>query len=478
MAILNIQLISTGQPNAPTIVFIETNNTFAEVTATGFLNSVVSQGFALSETQMALVSTKTSPNSPDSQTRFLNVDYSNGSWSLVQNHSSGDAWLIGGNELPFELQPTILGATTNQSVSLRANNTQYIEFNTLSNSLILDAPTVRAPNIGTGVGVNIVYFDTGTGSFTWGAAGGAGSGWLLDGTNSGAGLKLGTNSADGFDLQVNGSTFCAIDSVGLSTWSGGAQFNSLFNVSSADVILIQSLENVTVQALAIGKQLQLYGDSVNLVGTDFININSNNNNVNINANSGQLNGHGATVVLSADTSFNMFTSNGGFQVNTANGDFQLFAGTGPTTGQLSLAAQDQVNIFSVSQTVNINANDPVNGTVSINGAAGNWSAGVAGIAGGVSAGSGCLIDSITGNVQFGASVGTVLIGALANTMDVVSGTVLTLSGGTQLDIVSADVRMSLLSDQAPVVAAPTISLPIGFKYVICDDATNQLYKMG
>lgn len=95
MAILNIDVNAIGQSGvAPKFIFIETNDTLATVTTTGYLNGIVSQNIPLAETDMALVSTKVTPNSKSSQVALFDVAKSGDNWSLVA--SSGTLTLANG----------------------------------------------------------------------------------------------------------------------------------------------------------------------------------------------------------------------------------------------------------------------------------------------------------------------------------------------------------------------------------------------
>lgn len=61
MSILNLQLGTAGADNiVPRICYINTNNTIAEVTATGYLNQAVQEGAAFLESDICLVTTKAS----------------------------------------------------------------------------------------------------------------------------------------------------------------------------------------------------------------------------------------------------------------------------------------------------------------------------------------------------------------------------------------------------------------------------------
>lgn len=82
MAILNVQVDLIGQAGqVPKLIYINTNDTIAAVTHAGYLNEIVSMGSQLSPTDMALVVTYATPNSPISN--FYHVVYASGNWSLV-----------------------------------------------------------------------------------------------------------------------------------------------------------------------------------------------------------------------------------------------------------------------------------------------------------------------------------------------------------------------------------------------------------
>jgi hypothetical protein len=86
MAILNFLLDTVGQVGvAPRFIYLNTNNTVAQVTATGYLNKFVSSGNKVYETDMAVVATKTTPSALTSSVQLFNVTYSAGNWSLTAN---------------------------------------------------------------------------------------------------------------------------------------------------------------------------------------------------------------------------------------------------------------------------------------------------------------------------------------------------------------------------------------------------------
>ncbi len=95
MPILNISPFQIGQSGIdPAFVFISTNNTLAQILAPGYLNGAVQKfGIPLSESQAALVSTKTSPNSGSTQVGMFGISKSGDNWSLITPSSSSTVTL-------------------------------------------------------------------------------------------------------------------------------------------------------------------------------------------------------------------------------------------------------------------------------------------------------------------------------------------------------------------------------------------------
>jgi len=83
MPILDFKVEQAGMSGVlPRVIYINTNDTVAEVTAAGYLNGIVQQNTPLYETDIALVSTKTSPSAASSQVAFYDVAKSGQNWSL------------------------------------------------------------------------------------------------------------------------------------------------------------------------------------------------------------------------------------------------------------------------------------------------------------------------------------------------------------------------------------------------------------
>ncbi len=94
MGIKNIVLDVTGLTGVnPRIVYIETDDTFAAVTTAGYLNHAVQLGNAFQESDMALVTTKTTPAATSVQVSWLDVAKSGTNWSLVPAAGAGSVTL-------------------------------------------------------------------------------------------------------------------------------------------------------------------------------------------------------------------------------------------------------------------------------------------------------------------------------------------------------------------------------------------------
>lgn len=84
MTVLSFNINEPGQAGVfPSMIRIQTNDTLATVMGTGYLNDLHEENVPIASGMMALVSTKTSPSSPYSSSSWLDIQYSNGNWSLV-----------------------------------------------------------------------------------------------------------------------------------------------------------------------------------------------------------------------------------------------------------------------------------------------------------------------------------------------------------------------------------------------------------
>lgn len=95
MPILNVSVNQVGQAGVfPAIIYILTNDTIAEVTATGYLNGLVQKfNIPLADSDMALVTTKTSPSASSTQVGWFEVSKSGENWSLASPAAPGSVVL-------------------------------------------------------------------------------------------------------------------------------------------------------------------------------------------------------------------------------------------------------------------------------------------------------------------------------------------------------------------------------------------------
>lgn len=95
MSILSYQIGEAGLSGVkPRVIYIETNDTLAAVTAPGYLNTLVDKfQVQLQEYDMALVSTKTTPSAASTQVAWLEVTKSGNNWSLTTTGSPGSVVL-------------------------------------------------------------------------------------------------------------------------------------------------------------------------------------------------------------------------------------------------------------------------------------------------------------------------------------------------------------------------------------------------
>lgn len=82
MAILQYQAGQAGLAGVfPSISYISTDDTIAEVTTAGYLNHLQAEGASLPRGAIALVATIASAGAPP-VSNFYHISYSSGNWSL------------------------------------------------------------------------------------------------------------------------------------------------------------------------------------------------------------------------------------------------------------------------------------------------------------------------------------------------------------------------------------------------------------
>lgn len=143
MAILSINTYPTGLVDVnPAILYINTNDTIATVTAAGYLNKAVQQGFVVNEYMKALVATKASPNATVVTVSWFDVSKSGDNWSLTASNEQlllPSAQLFVGNASGIAQARSLSGDATisNTGVLTIANNA-------ITTAKILDANVTLA----------------------------------------------------------------------------------------------------------------------------------------------------------------------------------------------------------------------------------------------------------------------------------------------------------------------------------------------
>lgn len=327
-----------------------------------------------------------------------------------------------------------------------------------------------------------VYYDSGTGLLTYGAAAGGvafdpsfsytitAALWTINGAFQ-------FNS--GFD--INAPNEISIISTGSGNPVTIQATNDNLNLNADGNALLQSFSNnVFIQALAGGQQVQIYADGFNFsCQNGDANFNSVNANVNINATNASLNLGGGNIDINATNNLNMFTTGAGnANFNTANGSLSIYS----TSGDLNVNAGNastsgNLNMGSSSGGGNINVNNDLNfnstvGQVSMNAAVANISVGPSGIGMG-SGGSGMSVDSTTGNFSFGAgSGGSFLIGSILSSVTMLAHTSFNIVVDLNDYTVTATAGNVILTGGASIkFILPTPALSINTPLLINPDGT-------
>lgn len=149
MAIISLKTVQTGLVGVlPSIAYIDTTNTIAEVTTTGYLNKEVANGATFSLPCMAIVSTKASASSAPI-VGVYNVQHSGSDWSLTLG--SNDAINLANTHI---LVGNASGIATDVAMSGDATiaNTGAITIanNAITTAKILDA-NVTLAKLATGI---------------------------------------------------------------------------------------------------------------------------------------------------------------------------------------------------------------------------------------------------------------------------------------------------------------------------------------
>lgn len=150
MSILTYQIGEAGLASVkPRIIYIDTNDTVAAVTASGYLNTLVDKfKVQLQESDMALVTTKTSPSATSTQVGFYEISYSSGQWSLTA--SAGTIPLASGDIFVGNASGVANGVTMSGDATIATNGTLTIANDAIDNAKIADN-AVSLENLDSGI---------------------------------------------------------------------------------------------------------------------------------------------------------------------------------------------------------------------------------------------------------------------------------------------------------------------------------------
>lgn len=144
MSILTYQIGQVGLAGVkPKIIYIDTDDTVATVTTAGYLNTLVDKfQVQLQESDIALVSTKTTPGASSTQVGFYDVSFSSGNWSL--SASSGTITLASGDIFVGNASNVATGVTMSGDATIDNTGALTIEDDAVTTAKILDANVTLA----------------------------------------------------------------------------------------------------------------------------------------------------------------------------------------------------------------------------------------------------------------------------------------------------------------------------------------------
>jgi hypothetical protein len=288
MGIINFKPQNIGESGQiPSFIYIETTDTISTVTTAGYLNSTITTyGNALYETQIAVVTTKTSP-SASPIANLYNVTFSGGNWTLTQiggggggisgatNLGSGfglyqgvsgsdlqftsiEATMGGGiNALP-SFGDTTLSLTIDQSADFNPNFLGSFTFS--GASLTVSTASLIFTSLPSATTSFALYYNDSTGAITQGTAG---TGTISDGTSLGTGQSI-FAGVSGISLDFNSIAVGAgiTDSFASNTLTLAVDQSSAFN---PDWLGNHSFTSTTFDVTTTG-DIDIEGNAFDLVG--------------------------------------------------------------------------------------------------------------------------------------------------------------------------------------------------------------------
>lgn len=329
MPILNASVNQVGQAGVfPAIIYILTNDTIAEVTATGYLNGLVQKfNIPLSDSDMALVTTKTSPSAASTQVGWFEVSKSGENWSLASPAAPGSVVLptianhiatytnttgtlsedattaINGGNIQAGLSGTagylasFPGTAARGSLRLTAVANTGDTLVTISNALHGQASVYSIPDSGAATANLLVSKLTGTQHITVGSlqvdAGSLNSGISTGGfvglvkafpttaTSGFIAMQAAVNGSGDFGTTISNATTQAQAQVITVPDAGAATANFLLDTGAANILAMQEFVSInevlsfgtgtwTTTRIAQGNYVKRHtpGDETSIIGID------------------------------------------------------------------------------------------------------------------------------------------------------------------------------------------------------------------
>lgn len=233
------------------------------------------------------------------------------------------------------IDTSVLGAG---AIAIGTTNALDLQIGVAANSTTVNSAVFRATALPNASKPDVVFYDTATKQFSYDTAPSGGSDWNLSGTNSGGALLLGTNTTDGFGMQVN--------SVAIATFT---TTDLLFGSMAYGAGL--AIDSATGTAVIVGHAFTVNVDTgdvnINTRGVQTINLNGHGVGDTIAINIGTLLtaalnfGNSTCTIVGAANTFAL-TSQGNSSIVSANSDVILNA----FSGDIILSA------LNVTQTAN------------------------------------------------------------------------------------------------------------------------------
>ncbi len=237
MPILNIKIGEVGLTGVvPQVVYINTNDTLAQVTAAGYLNKAVQNGASFSEYDMALVTTKTTPSATSTQVAWLEVSKSGSNWTLVPTGSPGSV------VLPTVANQLVHATNVTGTMSTDAANVTNAGNITATGAALIAGTTVSAGTTvtgGTGIIATTGNVTATAGNVVAGSSGVAGTFISFPATAANGTLILSALNAGGaFNTTIRNSVMGQSSVVSIPD-PGAATANFLLDTGAANILAQQ-----------------------------------------------------------------------------------------------------------------------------------------------------------------------------------------------------------------------------------------------